>query len=157
LAELGVDGIFLSDDYGHQRSLLMSPDQWREFIKPRLREFFARIKGEGLFTFLHSCGNISEIVPDLIEVGLDVLHPVQPEAMDIASLKAKYANRLAFYGGISTQRTLPRGTPEEVAEEVRRTVQFMAKDGGYILAPGITLQHDILLENILAFIRAAQT
>jgi len=156
LVALGVDGIFLSDDYGHQHSLLMSPDHWREFIKPRLGELFVRIKSEGLLTFLHSCGNVSEIVPDLIEVGLDVLHPVQPEAMDITSLKAKYGDELAFYGGISTQRTLPRGTPEEVEEEVRRTVRTMAKGGGYILAPGITLQHDVPLENILAFIRAAQ-
>jgi len=155
LAELGVDGIFLSDDYGHQQSLLMSPRHWREFIKPRLRELFSSIKDAGLFTFLHSCGNVSEVVPDLIEVELDVLHPVQPEAMDIASLKSDYGDRLAFYGGISTQQTLPRGTPEEVEKEVRQTVQFMAKGGGYILAPGITLQHDIPLENILAFIKAA--
>jgi len=157
LAALGVDGIFLSDDYGHQHSLLMSPHHWREFIKPRLRELFARIKSEGLFTFLHSCGNVSEIIPDLIEVGLDVLHPIQPEAMDIASLKAEYGDQLAFYGGISTQRTLPRGTPREVEEEVRRTVRLMAKGEGYILAPGITLQHDVPLKNILAFIKAAQT
>ncbi len=157
LAELGVDGIFLSDDYGHQHSLLMSPDHWREFIKPRLRKLFARIKAEGLFAFLHSCGNVSEIVPDLVEIGLDVLHPIQPEAMDIASLKANYGDKLAFYGGISTQQTLPRGTPEEIEAEVRQTVQLMAKGGGYILAPGITLQGDIPLENILAFVRAAQT
>lgn len=154
LAGLGVDGIFLSDDYGHQHSLLMSPDHWREFIKPHLKEFFVSIKNEGLFTFLHSCGNVSEIVPDLIEIGLDVLHPIQPEAMDIASLKAKYGDRLAFYGGISTQQTLPLGSSDEVEDEVRRTIQFMAKGGGYIIAPGITLQHDIPLENILAFLRA---
>lgn len=157
LAELGVDGIFLSDDYGHQHSLLMSPAHWREFIKPRLKELFSKIKSKGLFTFLHSCGNVSEIVPDLIEVGLDVLHPIQPEAMDIASLKAKYGGKLAFYGGISTQQTLPRSTPEEIEEKVKQTTQFMARGSGYILAPGITLQHDVPLENILAFIRAAQT
>ena len=151
-----MDGIFLSDDYGHQQSLLMSPYHWQEFIKPRLRELFAKIKDAGLFTFLHSCGNVSEIVPDLIQVGLDVLHPVQPEAMDIASLKTEYGDKLAFYGGISTQKTLPRGTPEEVEDEVRQTAQFMAEGGGYILAPGITLQHDIPLENILAFIKAAR-
>jgi len=155
LAELGVDGIFLSDDYGYQQSLLMSPDHWREFIKPRLKEFFTRVKGEGLFTFLHSCGNVSEIIPDLVELGLDVLHPIQPEAMDIASLKTDYGNKLAFYGGISTQQTLRQGTPDEVETEVRQTIKIMAKDGGYILAPGITLQHDIPLENILAFIRSA--
>jgi len=156
LAELGVDGIFLSDDYGHQHSLLMSPNHWREFIKPRLKKLFAEIKSKGLFTFLHSCGNVSQIIPDLIEIGLDVLHPIQPEAMDIWSLKAKYGDKLAFYGGIGTQQTLPRGTPEEVEAEVRRTVNIMSKSGGYILAPGITLQHDVPLENILAFLRAAQ-
>ena len=119
------------------------------------KKLFARIRGAGLFTFLHSCGNVSELVPDLMEVGLDVLHPVQPEAMDIVSLKAEYGDKLAFYGGISTQQTLPRGTPEEVEAEVRRTVDLMSEGGGYILAPGITLQHDIPLENILAFINAA--
>lgn len=155
LAKLGVDGIFLSDDYGHQDSLFMSPNHWREFIKPRLKVFFTKAKSEGLFTFLHSCGNVSEIIPDLIEIGLDVLHPIQPEAMDIAFLKAKYGDKLTFYGGISTQRTLPYGTPEEVVAEVRQTANFMAENGGYILAPGITLQHDVPLENILAFIKAA--
>jgi uroporphyrinogen decarboxylase len=154
LAELGVDGIFLSDDYGHQNSLLMSPDHWREFIQPRLKVLFDTIKSEGLFTFLHSCGNVSEIIPDLVKLGLDVLHPIQPEAMDIVSLKSKYGDKLALYGGISTQQTL-RKTPGEVEEEVRQTIKVMAKGGGYILAPGITLQYDIPLENILAFIRAA--
>jgi len=157
LVELGVDGIFLSDDYGHQQSLLMSPGHWQEFIKPRLKELFARIKDAGLYAFLHSCGKVSQIVPDLMEIGLDVLHPIQPEAMDIASLKAEYGDKLAFYGGISTQQTLPSGTPDEVETEVRRTVWLMAKGGGYILAPGITLQQDVPLENILAFIRAAQS
>jgi uroporphyrinogen decarboxylase len=154
LAELGVDGIFLSDDYGHQNSLLMSPDHWRKFIKPRLKVLFDTIRSEGLFTFLHSCGNVSEIIPDLVKLGLDVLHPIQPEAMDIVSLKSKYGDKLALYGGISTQQTL-RKTPDEVEEEVRQTIKIMAKGGGYILAPGITLQYDIPLENILAFIRTA--
>jgi uroporphyrinogen decarboxylase len=157
LVELGVDGIFLSDDYGHQHSLLMSPGHWQEFIKPRLKTLFARIKDAGLYTFLHSCGKVSQIVPDLIETGLDVLHPIQPEAIDIAYLKFEHGDKMAFYGGISTQQTLPSGTPDEVETEVQRTVQLMAKGGGYILAPGITLQHDVPLENILAFIRAAQS
>lgn len=156
LANLGIDGIFLSDDYGHQQSLLMSPDHWREFIKPRLKDIFAFIKSKGLLVFLHSCGNVSEIIPDLIEIGLDVLHPIQPEAMDIKTLKTKYGNKLAFYGGISTQKTLLSGTTEEVNQEIKETIQYMANGGGYILAPGITLQHDIPLENITAFIRAAR-
>jgi len=155
LVKFGVDGILLSDDYGHQQSLLMSPKHWREFIKPRLKIFFAEVKSAGLFTFLHSCGNVSEIIPDLIELGLDVLHPIQPEAMDIVSLKAKYGDKLAFFGGISTQQMLRNGTPDEVEAEVQRTIKIMVNGGGYILAPGITLQHDVPLENILAFIRSA--
>jgi uroporphyrinogen decarboxylase len=157
LAGIGVDGIFLSDDYGNQSSLLMSPDHWRGFIKPRLKDLFAKIKSKGLFTFLHSCGNVSEIIPDLIEIGLDVLHPIQPEAMDIYSLKAKFGGKIVFYGGISTQRTLPRHDPEEVKKEVIKTTEIMSEGGGYILAPGITLQKDIPLENILAFVQVAQT
>ena len=156
LAGLGVDGIFLSDDYGHQQALLMSPEHWRAFIKPRLRKLFAAVKGAGLFAFLHSCGNVSEIIPDLIEIGLDVLHPIQPEAMDIASLKANYGQQIAFYGGIGTQHTLPYGTPDDVINEVWKTTRTMAQGGGYILAPGITLQDDVPLENILAFVRAAR-
>lgn len=155
LADLGVDGIFLSDDYGHQQSLLMSPDHWREFIKPRLKDIFAIIKSKGLLAFLHSCGNISEIIPDLVEIGLDVLHPIQPEAMDIKELKRKYGDKLAFYGGISTQKTLLSGTTDYVRQEIKKTIQNMSEGGGYILAPGITLQHDIPLENIITFIESA--
>ncbi len=152
LSQFSLDGIFLSDDYGHQQGLLMSPIQWREFIKPRLHTLIQKVKGKGLYVFLHSCGNVTEIVPDLIEIGLDVLHPIQPEAMDIAWLKKQYGQQLTFYGGISTQRTLIHSSAEEVKREVRTTIQQTAKGGGYILGPGITLQHDVPLENILALI-----
>jgi len=157
LIKLGVDGIFLSDDYGHQESLFMSPEHWREFIEPRLKKLFARVKESGLFMFLHSCGNVSEIIPDLIELGLDVLHPIQPEAMNIFHLKREYGNKLAFYGGVSTQHTLPVRKSLDVEKEVKAVMWVMAEDGGYILAPGITLQHDIPLENILTFIKLAQS
>lgn len=156
LSDLGIDGIFLSDDYGHQQSLLMSPNHWREFIKPRLKDIFAIIKSKGLLVFLHSCGNISEIIRDLIEIGLDVLHPIQPEAMNIKDLKREYGNKLAFYGGISTQKTLLSGTTDSVRREIKETIQYMSEGGGYILAPGITLQHDIPLENVITFIETAR-
>ncbi|MBD3183689.1 hypothetical protein GF312_15475 [Candidatus Poribacteria bacterium] len=156
LGNFGVDGIFLSDDYGHQQSLLMSPKHWREFIKPYLAKIIDSIKSKGLYAFLHSCGNISEIIPELIEIGLDVLHPIQPEAMDIFDIKRRHGDRLTLYGGISTQNTLPNGSPEEVRNEVLKIKEIMSKNSGYILAPGITLQHDIPLENIIAFIDAAK-
>jgi len=156
LSRFPLDGIFLSDDYGHQQGLLMSPVQWRQFIKPRLLMLIQKIKGKGLYAFLHSCGNVAEILPDLIEIGLDVLHPIQPEAMDIVWLKKQYGRQLTFYGGISTQRTLIHSSAEEIKREVRTIIQQMAKGGGYILGPGITLQHDIPLENILAFVEAAK-
>jgi len=154
ISSFQVDGIFLSDDYGHQSELLMSPALWREFIKPRLRTIIQSIKNRGLYAFLHSCGNVSEIVPDLIEIGLDVLHPIQPEAMDIELLKKVYGGQLTFYGGISTQRTLVENSPDEVKREVQTTTEKMGHQGGYILGPGITLQHDVPLENILAFLDA---
>jgi len=155
LSRFQIDGIFLSDDYGHQGGLLMSPALWREFIKPRLRVIIQSIKNKGLYAFLHSCGNVSAIIPDLIEISLDVLHPIQPEAMDIELLKNEYGERLTFYGGIGTQRTLVESSPDEVKQEVQTTIEKMARKGGYILGPGITLQHDVPLENILAFLDAA--
>ena len=152
LSSFQIDGIFLSDDYGHQGGLLMSPALWREFIKPRLRVIIQSIKNRGLYAFLHSCGNVSDIIPDLIEIGLDVLHPIQPEAMDIETLKREYGGQLTFYGGISTQRTMVESSPGEVKQEVQETIEKMARQGGYILGPGITLQHDVPRENILAFL-----
>jgi len=156
LSQFQVDGIFLSDDYGHQSGLLMSPALWRKFIKPRLRTIVRAIKDRGLYVFLHSCGNVSDIAWDLIEIGLDVLHPIQPEAMDIELLKKVYGGRLTFYGGISTQRTLVEDSPDEVKREVQTTIEKMSRKGGYILGPGITLQHDVPLENILAFLDACK-
>jgi len=157
IAQYDVDAVFISDDYGLQDRPMMSLDIWRRFIKPRLKRIFERIKHYGKVSVLHSCGDVSSFVADLIEIGLDVLHPIQPEAMDIFRLKREFGKHICFYGGISTQSTLRRATPDEVKREVRRVAGVMAEGGGYILAPSITLQHDIPLRNILAFIEAAQS
>ena len=156
LAELPLDGIFLSDDYGNQRQLMMSPETWREFIRPPLARIFAAAKERGLFTLIHSCGNVYEIIGDLIEIGLDVLHPIQPEAMDGFALKREFGRDLTFWGGISTQHTLPHGRPEEVRAEVLAKAEKLGEGGGYILEPGITIQADVPLANVLALIAAAQ-
>lgn len=144
--------IALSDDYGTQRGMLMSPDTWREFIKPLLREIYGLAKKHNRRVFHHTCGHVVPIIPDLIEVGLDILHPIQPEAMDILHLKKEFGRDLTFCGGLRTQDLLPYGTPEDVRAEVRRLKAEMGRGGGYILEPGITVQADVPLENILAII-----
>jgi len=162
LATLGVllgrfafDGIAVSDDYGTQKAMLISPDAWRRFVKPRLADILAKAGAAGRTAFLHSCGNVRPIVPDLIDLGLDILHPIQPEAVDILELKRTFGRHLTFCGGLGTQDLLVRGTPAEIRAEVRRLQQEMGEGGGYILEPGITIQADVSLANILALVEAA--
>ncbi|HUW56700.1 MAG TPA: uroporphyrinogen decarboxylase family protein [Planctomycetota bacterium] len=150
------EGVALSDDYGTQKAMLMSPDDWRKLIKPRVAEIFALAKKHGRTCFLHSCGHVRPVIGDLLEVGLDILHPIQPEAMDVFELKREFGGRLTFCGGVRTQDLLPYGTPEEVREEVRRLKREMGKGGGYILEPGITLQDDVPIGNIVAMIDEAR-
>ena len=156
MAELGVDGIFISDDYGLQRSLMMRPDTWREFIKPQLARLISASKALGLPTVLHSCGRVVDIIPDLIEIGLDVLHPIQPEAMDVWRLKREFGRDISFFGGIGTQQLLRAGTPDEVTRAVHKAKSVLGARGGYILGPSITIQRDCPIENVLALIEAAR-
>ena len=150
------DGVFISDDYGLQRRLMMSPSHWRKFIKSHLARLFAAARKHDLVTMLHSCGDLSAIIPDLIEIGLDILHPIQPEAMDVFALKRQYGRHITFCGGISTQCTLPYGTPVDVNREVNTKAAELGKGGGYILEPGITLQADVPLANLVALVEAAR-
>lgn len=156
MVRFAPDGIFISDDYGLQGSLMMSPTDWRGFVKPRLRLLLRAAQRHGLRTMLHSCGCIRDIIPDLIELGLDILHPIQPEAMDILALKREYGRDLTFCGGIGTQQLLPMATPDAVRTEVWRTAEEMGRGGGYILEPGITVQGDVPLANVLALVEAAR-
>lgn len=156
LAEYGPDGVFISDDYGFQDRLMLRPEQWREFVQPRLRRLVAAAHRRGLVAMLHSCGNLTAIMPDLVETGLDILHPIQPEAMDIMWLKREYGRDLTFCGGISTQRLLPFSSPDQVRAQVRRTITQMSAGGGYITEPGITVQADVPVENIVAFLEEAR-
>lgn len=156
-ARYEFDGMALSDDYGDQKSLLINPVDWRQLVKPHVAKIFARARSAGRTTFLHSCGNVSEVVPDLIELGLDILHPIQPEAMDIIELKRKFGAALTFCGGLGTQDLLVNASPREIRQAVCQLQQTMGCGGGYILEPGITVQADIPLANILAVIEAVQT
>jgi uroporphyrinogen decarboxylase len=136
--------------------MLISPAAWRCFVKPRLARIFATAKQAGRIVFLHSCGNVRAVVPDLVELGLDVLHPIQPEALDVVELKREFGGELTFCGGLGTQNLLAHAGPAEVRDEVLRLKQVLGAGGGYILEPGITIQADVPLENMLALIEAAR-
>lgn len=144
--------MMFGDDWGHQTGLIMGPKLWRQFIKPRIKQMYGLVKSKGKFVFIHSCGKVNEIFPDLIECGLDVFNPFQPEVMDVFEMKKKYGSSLSFYGGISTQRTLPYGTPAQVRDEVKRLLDVVGKNGGYIAAPAHDIPADAKPENIAAMI-----
>ncbi len=135
MMEAGVAGVRFTDDWGMQSSLFISPAQWRRLLKPRLARMYQAVKGRGGLVFQHSCGHIDEIVPDLIELGLDVLDPCQPASNDILSWKKRFGNRLCFMGGLDTQTYLSFGTPNDVRREVLKVLATMARGGGYIAAP----------------------
>lgn len=150
---LGVDGGYFGDDYGAQQSLLFSPRTWRALFKPRLARLFAVFREAGLPVILHSDGDITEILPDLVEIGLTVLNPVQPEVLNLHWLKSTFAGQLAFYGGISTQTVLPHGTPAEVRSAARAALRVLAADGtGLVLAPSHRMTTDIPIENVAALL-----
>ncbi len=156
LAPLKPDGAFISDDYGTQVGLIISPRDWRRLVRPRLKEIYESAKRRNLVVMHHTCGDVREIIPDLVEIGLNILHPIQPETMDIFALKREFGSALTFCGGIGTQYLLPRGTPAEIRDTVRKTLDVMARGGGYILEPGITLQDDVPVENMVAMIETAR-
>jgi uroporphyrinogen decarboxylase len=140
--------------------MLISPAMWRRVFKPRIRGMFEAFKGAKPDVKLawHSCGSIVPIIPDFIEVGLDILNPIQPRArgMEPRFLKREYGRDLCFFGGLDIQELLPRGTPAQVRDEVRRLVEILGADGGYILAPAHNVQDDTPTENILAVFEAVK-
>ena len=151
-----IDGVLLGSDWGTQLDLIMSPDTWEELIRPGEQEEYDLIKSYGKDVWIHSCGNVIKIIPSLIEMGVDVLNPVQPEAMDLTFLKESYGDRLTFWGGLSTQQTLPFGTPDEVRGEARRVRDLLGRGGGCVFAPSQEIQGDVPAENILALLEVAR-
>jgi len=154
--EYDFDCIFFGDDWGQQSGLIMGPEMWRTFIKPPLSKMYAAAKEKGRFVMQHSCGDIQEVYPDLIEIGLDAHQTFQPEIFDIAAIKQKYGSKLSFWGGISTQRLLPFETPEGVVKEAKEIMAVMGKGGGFIVAPTHSVPGDVPAENIDALIRLFQ-
>jgi uroporphyrinogen decarboxylase len=155
-----VQMVETQDDLGTQRAPLISPALYREMIQPRHANLSALIKKKTdgkARVFLHSDGSIFDVLPDVIDAGIEVLNPLQPHAakMDPKGLKAAFGDKLIFHGGLDQQQTIPFGTSEEAAEDVRRVIKALAPGGGYIFAPCHNLQPDVPPENIIAVYRAA--
>ncbi len=155
-ARLGVHGAHFGDDWGSQRGPLVSPAMWRRLVKPRYARMVRAAKEAGLRVSQHCCGKVESLFPDLAELGVDVFNPFQPEVMDIWALREQYRGKIAFWGGLSVQRTLPRGTAEDVRREARRLAEEMAPGGGYVLAPSHALPRDVPFENIEAYLEVAR-
>ncbi|MGW8144102.1 MAG: uroporphyrinogen decarboxylase family protein [Anaerolineales bacterium] len=154
LVAMGVDMIQTGDDMGSQKAMLISPKLWREYFKPRMAEFISELKAinPSVKVAYHTDGDVEPIIPELIEIGLDVLNPIQPASMDPMEIKRKYGDRLCFWGTIDEQHTLPFGTPREVAKEVRDRLENVGYNGGLILAPTHHVQLDTPLENFWAMV-----
>jgi len=154
-ARYDIDAIYFGDDWGQQHGLQMGPRLWRQFMLPPLRRMYAAVRESGRFVMIHSCGDVDELFDDLLGIGLNCFNPFQPEVMDVGSLLPRYRGRLAFHGGLSTQRTLPFGTPDDVRAETRRLLD-LGRAGGYIFAPAHDVEGDVPLENMLAAIETVQ-
>lgn len=154
----GADVMATGADVATQRGLLMSPAMWRKYVFPTLRDSIAAAKAvkPDILVDYHSCGNVVELMDGLIEAGIDILNPCQPEAMDIFELKRRWGKSVTFHGGIGVQSVLPFGTPEEVRAITRRTIEEMGKGGGYLCSTSHSVRPETPWENIVAMVETAR-
>ena len=154
-----ADIVATADDMGFQNGTIVSPELYRELFKPRLKKYFDTVKKcTSAFVHFHCCGSIYKLLPDLIELGVDAINPVQVAAKDMDSsiLGPEFGDRLSFWGAVDTQGVLPKGTTEEVKTEVRRRIKDLAPGGGYILSAVHNIQPDVPVENIITMYQAAK-
>lgn len=153
-ADLPIDGILFGDDWGDQRGVILGPERWRKFLKPRWARIYDAVHAHGKVVMGHSCGSVAEIITDLIEIGMDVLESVQPEAagMNPYELKKRWGKDITFWGCLGSQSTIPFASPDEIAREIRHLAQEMGEGGGYILSPAKPLQPETPTENAVAII-----
>ena len=158
LIERGADLLWLADDLGGEHKLMMSPAVFREMVKPKMGYMIDSLKkkNKNIKIAFHSDGYIEPIIDDLIEAGVDLLNPVQPESMDPAFIKKKYGGKIGLWGTVSTQQTLPFGTADDVIKEVRDRIRTCGPGGGFLLAPTHNIQLDVPFENIEAFYKAVK-
>ncbi|HIJ73299.1 MAG TPA: hypothetical protein HPP83_04275 [Candidatus Hydrogenedentes bacterium] len=153
--ERNADGVYFSDDWGSQQGLLMEPDDWRTYYKPSYEAMFQRVRDGGAHVWMHLCGNVTAIIPDLIDIGLNVLNPVQPQAMDVRALSREFGGKVCFFGGADVQGTLIYGTPDDVKREADELVElFGCFNGGYIASTSHSIMPETPLDNVIALYEA---
>ena len=152
--ELGLDAVRTGDDFGTQLGMQVEPNLWRKLYKPRLARMWQVYKDAGITVMHHSCGCVEPVIGDMIEIGLEVLHPVQPLAMDVDELARKYGDKVTFHGGIDTQQLLPFGTPQQVKDAVKHCIHTLGANGRYVIAPSQEIMNDVPTANIIALIEA---
>ena len=152
----GIDCVRFGDDWAGQHGLLFGKDLWLEFIKPRLSRMCDAARQNDLFVAQHCCGKVEELIPEMIEAGIHLFDPFQPDVMDVYSVFMKYYGKISFMGGLSIQNTLPYGSPEEVKKESIQLISRLGKKGGYIFSPSHALTRDIPVRNIETMINVAQ-
>ncbi|MGI5856601.1 MAG: uroporphyrinogen decarboxylase family protein [Candidatus Merdivicinus sp.] len=157
-ARSGADAIFMGDDVGMQRTILMSESLYCTWLKPRLAKVIraARAINPDILIIYHSCGFVTPLIPHLIDAGIDVLNPVQPECMDFGEIHSQFGDCLSFHGTIGTQTTMPFGTPDEVRRKVFENLEIAGEKGGLFVAPTHLLEPEVPVENVAAYIKACQ-
>ena len=158
-AAAGTDIVWIGDDLGTQRSLVMSPAMYRQWYRPRHQQIVDHVRSirGDVKIAVHCCGHVTPLIRDLIEIGIDILEAVQAECMDIEHLKREFGQDITFWGGVGAQSVLSRTTPEQVIAGVRRTLRVMAPGGGYIAAPCHTLTDEVPWDSIVAFHQAVKS
>ena len=156
LVDIGVDMIWIGDDVGTQHGMMIAPDTWRTFLKPRMASFIDDVRAvrKDIVIAYHSDGVITPIIDELVEIGVDVLNPIQPNCMDPHTLKQRYGDQLSFWGGIDQQHILPFETPQAVYANTKHMIAILGEQGGYIAGPTHNVQLDVPLDNLRMMIRA---
>ena len=157
-AAAGADIIELGDDVGMQETIMMSKEMYAEWLQPRLARVIAAAKAQNpdVLIWYHTCGYVEPLIDNLIEAGVEILNPIQPECMDFAEIHAKYGDRLSFHGTVGTQTTMPFGTPQEVRATVHRNLEIAGEQGGLFCCPTHMLEPEVPWENIEAYVAACK-
>lgn len=148
----GVDGVRMIEDWGVQKGLMFSEEMWMEFIYPCYEKIWSAAKEKGLYCMQHTCGDVTDLFPQMIELGVDIIDAIQPESMDIQFLKDNYGDDIVLFGGLGSQSTIPLGTPEEVVEDAARTLGILGKNGKYLFGPAGSIPSDAPIENVVALV-----
>ena len=156
LAELEVDQVNMADDIAGQTGMIISPRLWRRYVKPYYRKLIEVLRSKVKYIFYHSDGDLRPVIPDLIEIGVNILNPIQPDCMDIAELKSLYGDKLTLWGGLSVQDIIPHGTVKDVENHVKETIETLAPNGGFVIGTSNLVTQDTPIENCLAIYEAVK-